>query len=344
MRKEHREEMWEFLAQAIDEGSKDVVSLAVSHFGISRQAIHRHLAVMASEGILVASGKTRARTYSLLTLEEKSVKLAIAEHPAEHEVWQEHFRALTSQLPRNVVDICYHGFTEMFNNAVDHSEGTKVIANLCRTFLAVDIYIIDDGVGIFAKIKKGLNLASEREAVLELTKGKVTTDPTRHSGEGIFFTSRMFDRFRILSGRLFFQHKAPDDDWFVDSKTMGEGTSVGMRIGVKSERTPREVFDRFTSSEDMPAFDKTCLPVAMLCIDTQGAVSRSQAKRLLAGIDKFKQVVLDFEGVPGVGQAFADEVFRVFKQQHPAIEISYTRANDDVVRMIRRTQNAEPSS
>jgi len=56
-------------------------------------------------------------------------------------------------------------------------------------------------------------------------------------------------------------------------------------------------------------------------------ISRSQAKRLLMGLEKFKQVVLDFKGVSSVGQAFVDEVFRVFQNEHPDIAIQYFNAN-----------------
>ena len=55
-------------------------------------------------------------------------------------------------------------------------------------------------MGIFKKIQKALDLLDERHAILELAKGKLTTDPKHHTGEGIFFTSRMFDEFTILSG------------------------------------------------------------------------------------------------------------------------------------------------
>jgi hypothetical protein len=45
---------------------------------------------------------------------------------------------------------------------------------------------MDHGVGIFEKIMKHFNLADAREALLELSKGKLTSDPRNHSGEGIF--------------------------------------------------------------------------------------------------------------------------------------------------------------
>lgn len=110
-------------------------------------------------------------------------------------------------MPENVLDIWQYGFTEMFNNAIDHSGGKTISVNLEKTAVNTEIAIYDDGVGIFRKIQAELGLLDERHAVLELAKGKLTTDPARHSGEDIFFTSRMFDDFVILSCGVYFSHK-----------------------------------------------------------------------------------------------------------------------------------------
>ena len=65
-------------------------------------------------------------------------------------------------------------------------------------------------------------------------------------------------------------------------------------------------------------------------------VSRSQARRVLADLDKFKTVILDFDRVPTIGQAFADEIFRVFKAKHPDMTITPVGANEAVAFMIAR--------
>jgi hypothetical protein len=62
--------------------------------------------------------------------------------------------------------------------------------------------ISDQGVAIFQKIRDDFALSDAREAILELSKGKLTSDSANHSGEGIFFTSRMVNSFTILSGDL----------------------------------------------------------------------------------------------------------------------------------------------
>ena len=56
---------------------------------------------------------------------------------------------------------------------------------------------------------------------------------------------------------------------------------------------------------------------------------------MLAGLDRFSVVLLDFEGVDLIGQGFADEVFRVFVHEHPDMELYADGANPAVARMIR---------
>lgn len=101
----------------------------------------------------------------------------------------------------------------MVNNAIDHSEGKTLHAGVFKYRNSVNIYIVDDGEGIFKKIRRLCRLADERQAILELSKGKLTTDPERHTGEGIFFTSRAFDTFEIESKGLKF---SLDDEFDFD--------------------------------------------------------------------------------------------------------------------------------
>jgi hypothetical protein len=61
--------------------------------------------------------------------------------------------------------------------------------------LDTEIVIYDEGEGIFKKIQRELGLLDARHSVLEISKGKLTTDPDNHTGEGVFFSSRMFDDF-----------------------------------------------------------------------------------------------------------------------------------------------------
>jgi hypothetical protein len=225
----------------------------------------------------------------------------------------------------------------MFNTAIDHSEGTLIGIDIKKTAYSTEIIVWDNGVGIFTKIKNALQLIDERHAVLELTKGKLTTDPDRHTGEGIFFSSRMFDQYSILSGEVYLSHRYDkEEDWILQNHEYQAGTYIFMTLHNNTSRTTKEIFDKFTSAEDEYGFTKTVVPVRLAQYGNEQLISRSQAKRLLARVDRFKTVLFDFSEVQTIGQAFTDEVFRVFVKQHPEIRIVPINGNEAVNQMIKR--------
>jgi hypothetical protein len=113
-----------------------------------------------------------------------------------------------------------------------------------------------------------------------------------------------------------------------------------MTLNSQSKRTSKEVFDRFSSEDGEYSFDKTVIPVNLAQHVGDELVSRSQAKRLLARVDRFTRVVFDFTNVDAIGQAFADEIFRVFRRQHPEIEINHVNSNKTVSQMISRAESS----
>jgi len=284
------------------------------------------------------SGQTRSKRYELAPLVTWERQYLLSAGLAEDAVWRSDIAVQLGGLPENVSTIWHYGFTEMFNNVIDHSGAARVRISLTKTAAATTIDIYDDGVGIFKRIQGALDLLDERHAVLELAKGKFTTDPANHSGEGIFFASRMFDRFIIASGEVYFSHEFDEkEDWILQASSATGGTLVRMTLHNHTARTLKKVFDKFTSDEDY-GFTKTIVPVKLMRYGDDNLVSRSQAKRLLARFDRFKTVVLDFSGVASIGQAFADEVFRVFRLKHPEVEIVPVHASSEVKRMISRAE------
>lgn len=340
MGRSRTEKIRAFLLRAIADGLGSPSKLASEHFGLTRQATSRHLANLIQAGFVGACGQTRARKYSLVPSATQSHTVRIGASLEEDRVWANYFADPLSVLPGNVLEICYVGFTEMLNNAKDHSEGTTAWITLTLNAVNVEMSVSDDGTGVFRKIKQGLGLNDEREAILELSKGKVTTDPAAHTGEGIFFTSRMFDEFCILSHGLFFSHADKCGDWLIEAKRQnGSGTFVWMKIDRESGRNSRDIYDQFASdvnANGVPSFSKTRVLVRLLRTGQESLVSRSQAKRLLAGFQRFKEVMLDFEGIDSIGQAFADEIFRVFQNTHPEIRIEPVNVKKGVEQMIWR--------
>ncbi|MBI1882834.1 MAG: STAS-like domain-containing protein [Chlamydiae bacterium] len=112
-----------------------------------------------------------------------------------------------------------------------------------------------------------------------------------------------------------------------------------MKICLKSSRTSKEVFDRYASEENDFGFTKTIVPVNLLQYGEENLVSRSQAKRLLTRFEKFREIILNFKDVKSIGPAFADEIFRVFQEQHPPIKLLWIHANKEIEKNIRKSLN-----
>jgi anti-sigma regulatory factor (Ser/Thr protein kinase) len=326
----------EFILGAVEEHPVDLVRFAAVRFGVSRQAIHRVVRRLIAQRSIQASGQTRGRRYELGPLREMVEELEVTPHLDEARVWTETVRPRLSGAPENVLAICQYGFTEMLNNVVDHSGSRTAVITVRKAPRGIELKIRDEGIGIFRKIQTERGLANEHEAILELTKGKLTTDPAHHTGEGIFFTSRMFDGFIIRSGTVALACAEGRGDWSFEEQEPTVGTSVDMAIDLTAKRTTQEVFDRFASAEGDFSFDRTHLVVRLVEPEGPTLVSRSQAKRVLARLEKFREVVLDFSGVESVTPAFADEIFRVFASRHPEVHLMPVHDNEQVRRMIRR--------
>jgi len=332
--KSHAVRVW--LLEAVKQDAERIVSDAVERFGLSRQTIHKHLTWLVDNDYLLAEGATRNRTYRLgeHRVFQKTYPLDSID---EYSVHQRDFSFIFQGLPDNIAEICDYGFTEMVNNAIDHSEGTTVLIAAERTADVVNILVHDDGEGIFLRIARLLGLHDPRESLLELSKGKLTTDPENHTGEGIFFTSRVFDGFTISSGDLDYSHREESPvDFLLHADDAFKGTLVNMEIAADSHNDIGAIFDEYSSGPDEYRFERTVVPVRLALYEGERLVSRSQAKRILNRVERFRYVILDFEGVDTIGQAFADEVFRVFANRHPEIRIMAANESEQIGRMINR--------
>jgi anti-sigma regulatory factor (Ser/Thr protein kinase) len=329
------EEIRQYILDNVEHHPKDVANLAAKIFDISRQAVNKHIQHLVEQKALLVRGTTRSRHYILQPLEQWEHIYDLNNLLEEHLVWQNDIFPRLGQLADNVINIWNYGFTEMLNNAIEHSSGKQVSVHLERTATNTEIRIYDNGEGIFRKIQRQMALIDERHAVLELSKGKLTTDPDNHTGEGIFFSSRVFDDFTIMSGSVYFSHQHNKvEDWILETQKSQSGTNVFMKLNNNTTRTTKQIFDDF--SDENYSFTKTVVPVRLAQYGHEKLVSRSQAKRLLVRIDRFKVVIFDFDGVETIGQAFADEVFRVFSKQHPELELHHVNACKDVEQMISR--------
>ena len=326
-----------FITKSVVDHPTDIAAVAAKEFGLSRQSINRHLRKLVADGVLVSIGNTKSREYRLHAGPggTTELELSVDEALQEDEVWRTYIRPQLEGVSDKVLRICQFGFTEMLNNVKDHSESSSVVIAVRQEGDDISLFVIDQGVGIFKKVQSALGLSDPRQSILELSKGKLTTSELTHTGEGIFFTSKMFDRFSVGSQGIAYVHGYHRQGVVVDSEH-AEGTSVVLTIRKDAKQTMNEVFDEYAAGSDDFSFNRTLLAVKLAKYDQEDLVSRSQAKRVLARMEQFTEVVVDFSGVEFIGPSFADEMFRVFANEHPEVRLIPMEMTPDVERAVRR--------
>lgn len=329
-------ELSAWLAQQFGSSVDEPLSGALARWrGISPQAANGQLRKLVETGVLRAQPRGRTKFYRLRALRHATISLE-REKVQEDRIWSDIVAPeLDGFAEPAAMRVLEYGVTEMVNNARDHSDGTTVTVRVHVDMAFGSVVVVDDGEGIFARIRRLCGLHDERESLLELAKGKLTTDPERHSGEGVFFSSRALDRFAIHSGGLSFSHMRGRDDFLFDHDDSIHGTTVLMRHAHTSLTELKSVFDEYAAPEEY-TFSKTVVPLRLAVFGNENLMSRSQARRVLARMERFRSVLLDFEGVPFIGQAFADEIFRVFARQHPDMELVPINTNAEVGQMVSR--------
>jgi anti-sigma regulatory factor (Ser/Thr protein kinase) len=230
--------------------------------------------------------------------------------------------------------IVHYTLTEMVNNAIDHSGGTHVVVVVTSRGEDIEVTVLDDGVGAYAHLRDVLGLGELTDALLELSKGKRTTDPARHTGEGVFFTSKAVGVFRLESNGIAWTVDNRRSDQAVGDSRITRGTRVRLTVSRTATRDVSDVFREFTDEDHRFYRSRTSVKLAQIGVLF---VSRSEARRLLIGLEAFSEVELDFAGVDEVGQGFADEVFRVWQRSHVATRLTPVGMSPMVEFMVRRS-------
>ncbi|MBN1409635.1 MAG: DUF4325 domain-containing protein [Spirochaetales bacterium] len=314
--------------------------------GFSRAYITRFLGELLHEGKIVRIGKANKVRYVLseklgedLLNEKKRIHKIIRNESISEDLILKDIKresTLFDGLGQNIVNILDYAVTEMLNNAIEHSGSAIIDFYAGENNNSIEFTVTDKGIGIFNNLKMMHNLSNTMEAIQQLLKGKRTTLPAFHSGEGIFFTSRVSDYFEIKSSDklIIFDNLLPD--LFIKNTKLFKGTRIFFRIARNSGKELKDIFDRYT--DDNYSFSTTEILIKLYRENTS-YISRSQARRVVSGLEEFKTIRLDFQEVETLGQAFADEIFRVWKNSHPEINILYSNANENITFMIKRAQS-----
>ena len=316
-----------FLLAEAQSAPRSLGARAAERFGISRQSAHVHLAGLIREGLLEATGRTRARTYGLATLADLRFEVRLDESLAEDSIWVERVAPSLAGVAEDPLQVARFGLTECLRNAADHAGSAEATVRVRRNALAVEISVADRGEGIFSR----LGGSDPLRAALDLVKGGRSTDPEARAGRGFGAVARAVDTFSVWSGHhlLKREHRNRRGAWSLELlHGRVRGTTVAMRIRADSGR-------RLADSLRPSAIE---IPVSLALPAGQPPTSRASARRLLERMETAGEIVLDFTGIAAVGPGFADEIFRVFRRENPEVRLARIGASAAVERSLRAAE------
>ncbi len=298
----------------------DLAGLVAERTGASRASAQKALRKLVDANWLQRSGTRQRPIYTPGLLRQVVRRYPLA-GLAEDLPWSRDF-APNFALPPAIGRMLQHAFQELLNNAIDHSGGTGVTMSVRQTPTQVQLLVSDDGRGLFDRVRESFDIDDPMHAMLELSKGKLTTQPDRHTGRGLFFTSQLADVFDLHANGSAFQRRGWEGSgWRSGRPLNGLGTSIYLAIALDTRRTLDQVLESWSCDQSGIAFDRTSVSLRLLAGSNVALDSRAQARRVVARLERFRRAEVDFDGVDEVGHGFADELFRVFTSSHPGVEL-----------------------
>ena len=311
----------------------------MAQFSINKRAALALLGELVAAHWLVREGSARSPHYKPGPLRQVVQRYALATL-REDQAWAQDFAPFFELRP-SVARLAQHAFSELLNNAIDHSGGSQVTLSLRQTAMHLQLLVSDDGCGLFDCIQRSFDIADPQMAMLELSKGKLTTQPEQHSGHGLFFTSRLADIFDLHANAAAYRFcSAESGHWAKGRPLARPGTSIYWAVALDSPRSLQAVLQAHSVESQAHCFDSTALPLHLMLGPQVGLESRGQAKRVLSLLPQFRRAELDFSGVDEIGHGFADELFRVLPRLFPEIELRPVGMAPNVAAMVASVHRA----
>lgn len=294
--------------------------------GISRQAAHLQLRTLVKAGRLEPFGAGPARRYRLPDAATRRLSFPRAGLRAA-DVWtlvEQRTPAVAALAPAPKA-LARYAVLQLVDNVIDHAGATKLELDV-HPGEPLRFTLLDDGAGLFERLRVGLGAATVLEAAQALGKPNLPSGGPGHTGEGLFFVMKAVDLLELEGNGLKFVADPARADTALLRVPVRPGTRA--TFAIRTDRTV-PLDDLFAGWTEAFRISRAQLRVKLYELGVR-FVSRSEARRLLAGMETIRELVLDFTGVEGVGQAFADEVFRVWAPAHPDVRLTAIGMNDVV--------------
>jgi len=327
-----------WITAAAAQHPRDLAHHVAERTGLTRRTANKALHRLVELNWLVREGTKRQPSYRTGMLRQVVQRYALP--GLEEDIpWSRDFAPHFS-LPAHVNRMAHHAFCELLNNANDHSDGSSVTVSLRQTPSHVQLLVSDDGRGVFDKIHEAFALDDPTIAMLELSKGKLTSQPQRHTGRGLFFTSKLADIFDLHANEVSFQRRDWDASGWLPGRPMKrQGTSIYAAIALDTRRTLESVLSAYSLDGTGCGFERTVVPLRLITSTLAGLESRAQARRVPARLHQFRRAEVDFSGVAHIGHGFADELFRVFAAQQPMPELVPVNMSPSVAAMVHSVRS-----
>lgn len=344
-----REEIKKYILRKISADDKELIVKVMDSFGISITSVKRYIKELVECEAITPQTECACGYCLTEHITEENIPLS-RNQMEEDRLYAAYVEGNLKSCNEDALRIWQYVCAEMLNNAIEHSRGGNIHIIVSTNALFSRIVIADDGVGVFQTLveymaEHGWNNPCAEDALVELYKGKFTSDASRHSGEGIFFSSKATDEFAIWSGAKIYKCGYGKNIDIIEHRLLSYasriekiGTLVMMTLENKTTRRLSEVFNMYTSVEE--GFMRTRIPVKEACL-TGEPVARSQARRICNRLDEFREIILDFDRVEVMGQGFADELFRVYALAHPQVTLCPINMVSEVEQMIRHVSRGQ---
>ena len=307
-------------------------ALAARH-AVSRGTMNKALQRLVDGGWLARGGSRVRPRWTPGPQREVTTDYALAGLD-EHSPWVDDVQPVLA-LPAPLARLAQHVFGEILNNAIDHSGGATVTVSVRQTPTHLHLLVSDDGQGVFRQLAARAGLPDAQRAALELAKGRLTTQPERHGGRGLFFVARMVESMTLQSdGQALQWRRHGQSAQFRTHPLKRTGTTVFCSLPLETRLRPSDTYTAY-GSEDAPLdFSRTQVPLRLLTDDGLGLESRAQARWVVSRLELFATAELDFDGVDDIGPSFIDEVFRVWKSAHPHVKLEPVNATARVSKLL----------
>ena len=329
------EQIKDFILENLTRHQKDIIKASIRKFGLSRQAILKHMHTLISEDRVVAYGKTRDRFYELKHLVNFSKTVDIKNSFSPDEILKKQILPNLNSVALNIYEICEFSIMALLSNALDHAQATKLHYNLYVSPNDVHFVLSDNGIGIFENLNNSLILEDIQVAAIEIAKGRITTDPQNHGGDELMTVIHLFNKVTIDSSGICLTYYNKKNEWTVTRSSQQKGTIIHLEIKSNSRRTCQEIFRQIFDRENK----LVRIPVNLVRSDGEKVNSRIQAQSLLHNIKDLTEIEFYFKNIELIGPAFADELVRKTKEKNQIADIKWTNSTKMVDVLMSRAIN-----